>query len=119
MKNNKIFSLYQKLQKFGASTTPYSITVNAAKTKNIRVLQPYVDEYVQLHNEIIDKHSKTLKGVKNKDAELYKLCEKEFAELDNMDFPEVDQMLSTIEVSALPQDIPPNEYSLLEDIIIL
>lgn len=118
MKNSKIFSLHQKLQRFGGCSTTYPVTVNAAKTKNMRVLQPYVDEYVKLHNDIIDKHSRTL-NAGDKDKELFKLCEKEFAELDNMDFPEVEQLLSLIDINVLPQDMPANEYSLLEDIIIM
>ena len=119
MKNSKIFSTYKKLVKFGESKTVYPVAVNAIKTKNIRILQPYVDEYVQLHNEIIDKHNKAQGGEKISDVELYNFCKNEFAELDNMEFPEIDQMLSRIEISALPQDMPANEYSLLEDIIIL
>ena len=50
-------------------------------------------------------------------AIMKKICEEEIIELGNIEFPEVEQLLSRIDLTVLPQDIPPSEYSLLENII--
>lgn len=118
MKNIEMFNIYTKLMRFGVCTTAYPIVVSAAKTKNLRILRPYVEDFLKLRNEIIDKYNEKLSlDTENRETEMEKICEKEIIELGNVEFPEVEQLLSRIDLTVLPQDIPPSEYSLLEDII--
>lgn len=118
VKNIEMFNIYTKLMRFGAGTTAYPIVVSVAKTKNLRILRPYVEDFLKLRNEIIDKYNEKLSlDTENRETEMKKICEEEIIELGNIEFPEVEQLLSRIDLTVLPQDIPPSEYSLLENII--
>ena len=96
------------------SKTVLPTVVLVAKMKNIRVLTPYVQDWEAAKNELIKQF-----GALNEETGNYSVSLdnsefiKEFDKLNDIDHPELEELVMFVNVEDLPAEMNPQEFELL------
>ena len=99
------------------SETKLPVVVLAAKAKNIRVLLPYAQDYEQARANLIKQYGTVDDNGNYKVENTNKEFIAEFEKLNNMDHPELDDIIMRVKIEDLPKEMLPKEFELLSDMI--
>lgn len=116
MKNWELVKMFNALNNktLQESKTVLPTVVLVAKMKNIRVLTPYVHDWEAAKNELIKQF-----GSKNEETDNYSVSldnkdfTDEFDKLNNIDHPELEDLVMFVNVEDLPAEMNPQEFELL------
>lgn len=116
MKNWELVKIFNALtnKTLQESKTVLPTVVLVAKMKNIRVLTPYVQDWEAAKNELIKQF-----GALNEETGNYSVSFdnsefiKEFDKLNNIDHPELEELVMFVNVEDLPAEMNPQEFELL------
>ena len=115
MRNWEISKMYGEINDDAIkdSDTKLPVVVLAAIAKNTRVLLPYAQDYEQTRNRLIMEYGVQDENgnfkVENTNTEFIA----EFEKLNNIDHPELDDIVMRVKVEDLPKEMLPREFELL------
>lgn len=117
MKNIEAYNLYAKLTKgMEGCKVGFPVEINSARRKNLRILQPIVEDYEALKNDLIAKH-----GLLNEEGQYeVSLQNADFmAEFNSLNNIENDVELVKFDESLIPDGLTPKEYDILFEMVAL
>ena len=115
MKNIEAYNLYAKLTKgMEGCKVGFPVEINSARRKNLRILQPIVEDYEALKNDLIAKH-----GILNESGryEVSLLNPAFMAEFNSLNNIENDIELVRFDESLIPDGLTPQEYDILIEMV--